>query len=106
MLSFLRAKKAHPLLKEIDQARRDYREAEMTLNFADPNFIDHAVHRLSTAQSQLNALIRAAKKQGLQAWTKPLPPVVSGSTVEAGEETVKKDRADKDGSGSHVDQNP
>jgi hypothetical protein len=77
VISFLRGNKVHPLMEEINKARREYGEAERMLDYADPDFIDHAIHRLNTALSQLNALIRAAKKQGLQAWTEPLQPVVT-----------------------------
>lgn len=60
-------------MEEIEKARRECRDAELMLNFADPDFIEHAVCRVNAARSQFNALIRAAKKQGLQAWPEPLP---------------------------------
>lgn len=75
MLSFLRTKETHSLFEEIERVQREYDEAEMMLNFADPDFIDQAVCRINMAKSQLDALIRVAKKQELQAWTETLSPV-------------------------------
>lgn len=62
----------YSLLEEIEQVRKDCREAQMMLNFADADFIDQAVFRINMANSQLDALLRLAKKQGLQAWTEPI----------------------------------
>lgn len=91
MFSLFKGKKPIPLLEEFEQARKDYGAAQLMLNFADSDFVDHAVHRVNTSQSQLNALIRVAKKQGLQAWTHPLRPLAT----EAVEDEAKKTESGK-----------
>ncbi|MEW6459231.1 MAG: DUF2508 family protein [Bacillota bacterium] len=73
MLS-MRGPEPNPLLEAIEKAREECKEAEMMLTHAEPDFIDHAVNRINAARSQLEALIRAAKKQGLQAWAELKPP--------------------------------
>lgn len=74
MISIFKSPKPNPLLEAIEKAREENREAEMMLTYAEPDFIDHAVNRINASRSQLEALIRAAKKQGLQAWAELRPP--------------------------------
>lgn len=73
MISIFRSAPTSLILEALEKAREECREAEMMLTHAEPDFIDHAVNRINAARSQFEALIRTAKKQGLQAWPELQP---------------------------------
>ncbi len=55
-----------PEIQELQQAKRALEVAWSHFNYADPEFIDSAIHELNAAQLRFDALLARAKKFCLQ----------------------------------------
>lgn len=63
----------------IDQARREWQEAQREFNLVDSELIDYVIFKINTAERRLIALLCQARRHGITAWPPDLPGPITGT---------------------------
>ncbi|ACV64652.1 hypothetical protein Dtox_3959 [Desulfofarcimen acetoxidans DSM 771] len=59
----------NPLLKEAEEARREWQLALQQINQATcHNMLDHIIYKISSAERKFVALLKQAREEGLTSW--------------------------------------